>query len=58
VVLSCRHRVISRKHVFFGGEDPNSYAENFANTLRSQGWLVANVINPAIIYGNILRNVL
>jgi len=43
VVRSCRHRAISRKHVFFGGEDPNSYAENFANTLRSQGWLVANV---------------
>ncbi len=43
VVRSCRHRAINRKHVFFGGEDPNSYAENFANTLRSQGWLVAGV---------------
>ena len=43
VVRSCRRRAISRKHVFFGGEDPNSYAENFANTLRSEGWLVANV---------------
>ncbi len=43
VVLSCRHRAINRKHVFFGGEDPNSYAENFVNTLRSKGWLIASV---------------
>ena len=43
VVRSCRHRGINRKQVFFGGEDPNSYAENFANTLRCQGWLVAGV---------------
>jgi transposase len=43
VVRSCRHRAINRKHVFFGGEDPNSYAENFVNTLRSQRWLVASV---------------
>jgi transposase len=40
---SCRHRGIKNEHVFFGGEDVNSYAENFANTLRSKGWLVANV---------------
>ena len=40
---SCRHRHIKPGHVFFGGEDVNSYAENFANTLRGNGWLVANV---------------
>ncbi len=39
----CRHRRIRPEHVFFGGEDVNSYAENFANTLRGNGWLVANV---------------
>ncbi len=43
VSRSCRHRHIQSEHVFFGGEDVNSYAENFANTLRSNGWLVANV---------------
>jgi len=43
VTRSCRHRRISPKHVFFGGEDPNSYAENFVTTLRSKGWLVAGV---------------
>ena len=40
---SCRHRHIQSNHVFFGGEDVNSYAENFANTIRAKGWLVANV---------------
>ncbi len=40
---SCRHHKINQKHVFFGGEDVGSYAENFANTLRSGGWLVAGV---------------
>jgi len=40
---SCHHRHIRPEHVFFGGEDVNSYAENFANTLRAKGWLVANV---------------
>ena len=39
----CRYRRIDPKHVFFGGEDANSFAENFVNTLRCQGWLVANV---------------
>ena len=43
VTRSCRHRRIRKEHVFFGGEDANSYAENFANTLRSKGWLVAHV---------------
>lgn len=40
---ACRHRHIRPEHVFFGGEDVNSYAENFANSLRANGWLVANV---------------
>ena len=43
VTRSCRYRHIQAEHVFFGGEDVNSYAENFANTLRAKGWLVANV---------------
>jgi len=41
VTRSCRHRRINTKHVFFGGEDANSYAENFVTTLRCKGWLVA-----------------
>jgi transposase len=40
---SCRRRGIKKNHIFFGGEDANSYAENFVNTLRSKGWLVAGV---------------
>jgi len=43
VARSCRHRKIKKQHVFFGGEDVNSYAENFVNTLRAKGWLVADV---------------
>jgi len=43
VTRSCRHHRINKKHVFFGGEDVGSYAENFASTLRSEGWLVAGV---------------
>ncbi len=43
VTQSCLHRSINPKHVFFGGEDVGSYAENFANILRSGGWLVAGV---------------
>ena len=43
VTRSCQHRHIHREHVFFGGEDVNSYAENFANKLQASGWLVANV---------------
>ncbi len=39
----CRHHRISPEHVFFGGEDPGSYAQNFVSTLRSGGWLVAGV---------------
>ena len=40
---SCRRRGIKKDHVFFGGEDANSYAENFVSTLRSKGWIVAGV---------------
>jgi len=40
---SCRRHGIQKKHVFFGGEDANSFAKNFVSTLRSKGWLVANV---------------
>jgi len=43
VTRSCRHRGIKKQHVFFGGEDANSYCENFVNTLRSKGWIVAGV---------------
>ena len=43
VTRSCQHRQIDLKHVFFGGEDVGSYAENFVNTLRSGGWIVAGV---------------
>jgi transposase len=40
---SCRKRHIKKQHVLFGGEDVNSYAENFAGALQNKGWLVANV---------------
>ena len=43
VSRSCRHHRINPNHVYFGGEDGGSYAENFANTLRAKGWLVAGV---------------
>jgi len=43
VSRSCSQRSINLKHVFFGGEDVNSYAENFVNTLRTKGLLVAGV---------------
>lgn len=43
VSRSCLNRGIDPKYVFFGGEDVGSYAENFVNTLRSGGWIVANV---------------
>ena len=43
VTRSCRHRRINPKHVFLGGEDVGSYADNFVATLRSEGWLVAGV---------------
>jgi len=34
VTRSCRRRGINKKHVFFGGEDANSFAKNFVSTLR------------------------
>ncbi len=43
VMRSCRQRGISQEHVFFGGEQVGSFADNFVSTLRSQGWLVAGV---------------
>ena len=43
VTRSCRRRGIKKKHVFFGAEDANSYAQNFVNALRSKGWLVGSV---------------
>ena len=43
VTRSCRRRGIKKKHVFFGAEDANSYAQNFVNALRSKGWLVGGV---------------
>jgi len=43
VTRSCRKRGIKKKHVFFGGEDANSFAKNFVSSLTSQGFLVANV---------------
>ena len=43
VTRSCGRRGIKKQHVFFGGEDANSFAENFISTLRFKGWLVAGV---------------
>ena len=43
VTRSCRRRSIKKQHVFFGGEDANSFAENFVSTLRFKGWLIAGV---------------
>ena len=43
VLSSCRHRGIDPQYAFFGGEDVGSYAQNFINTLRSEGWLIAGV---------------
>ena len=43
VTRSCRRRGIKKKYVFFGGEDANSFAKNFVSTLRSKGFVVANV---------------
>ena len=43
VLRSCERRNIHRNDVFFGCEDPGSYAVNFINALRSKGWLVAGI---------------
>jgi len=43
VKKSCRHHGIKPEHVFFGGEDCGSYADNFIFALRSENCLVAGV---------------
>ena len=43
VTRFCRRRGIQKQHVFFGGEDANSFAKNFVSTLRCKGFVVANV---------------
>lgn len=43
VKRSCAHRSIQLQHAFFGGEDVSSYSESFIHSLRSKGWIVANV---------------
>ncbi|MBU0463001.1 MAG: transposase [Proteobacteria bacterium] len=43
VKKSCQHRGIKLQHVFFGGEDCGSYADNFISALRSDSWVVAGV---------------
>ncbi len=40
---TCRYHKINPKHAFFGGEDCGSYTENFAESVRNRGWLVAGV---------------
>jgi len=40
---SCRHHGIKLEHIFFGGEDCGSYADNFIAALRSDDWVVAGV---------------
>ena len=43
VTRCCRRAGIKKEHVFFGGEDANSFAKNFVSTLRCKGYVVANV---------------
>ena len=43
VSKSCKQRGIKPEHVFFGGEEVGSYADNFISGLRGDGWLVAGV---------------
>jgi len=40
---TCSYHKINPKHVFYGGEDCGSYTENFAQSIREQGYLVAGV---------------
>ena len=37
---TCSHRGIKDQHVFFGGEDKPSYAQNFIQALTDKGYLV------------------
>ena len=43
VTKSCLHHGIKPEHIFFGGEDCGSYADNFIFALRSENCLVAGV---------------
>ena len=43
VARSCRRKGIDPEHVFLGGEEVGSYADNFIDELRARGWLVAGV---------------
>lgn len=40
---TCRYHKINARHAYFGGEDCGAYTENFAESLRGHGFLVANV---------------
>ncbi len=43
VQSTCTHRAIHAEHVFFGGEDRPSYAQNFIDQLRQHHYLVVRV---------------
>jgi transposase len=43
VQSTCAHRAIKGEHVFFGGEDRPSYAQNFIDQLRQKNYLVVRV---------------
>lgn len=43
IQATCRHRDISPRHVFCGGEDGGPYALNFIEALRAQAWMVCGV---------------
>jgi transposase len=43
VQSTCQHRGIQTEHVFFGGEDRPTYAENFIHQICQKGFLVVRV---------------
>ncbi len=43
ISATCRHRHIKKQHVFLGGEDTPSYADNFVASLHKQGFRVTRV---------------
>jgi len=43
VQSTCTHRAINNEHVFFGGEDRPTYAQNFIEHLCRKGYLVVRV---------------
>ena len=43
VQLCARHQRVALEHVFFGGEDYPSFAENFLRRLRERAFLVVRV---------------